>query len=191
MVCPKCGFSHHCLCGDFPTLSTEVELILLCHPNELLRATNTGKLLLRCMPKAQVFTWSRTEPPPSLLSKLQLHPNPVLLFPSEQSKALNTNTRPQDQPALYVILDATWQEAKKMWRQSRWLQQLPQVHLEGVYESQYSLRRNQNRGNLCTCEVGIELIKAHGDKQEANEMADFLQNYLKVFQADKSGHSLK
>jgi DTW domain-containing protein YfiP len=193
MTCPKCGFRHHCLCDDFPLLKTDIELILLSHPNELPRVTNTGKLLLRSMPNTQVFTWSRTEPPASLLNQLQAHSNPVLLFPSMQSEALNPNKSSLDkaEPALYVILDATWQEAKKMWRQSPWLQQLHQVHLENTNESLYSLRRNQNSGNLCTFEVGVELIRAHGDETEANKMADFLEYYLNVFQADKSGHQLK
>ncbi len=51
-----------------------------------------------------------------------------------------------------VILDATWQEAGKMYRQSPYLQSLARVELQTEQGSAFRLRRNQRQGGLCTLE---------------------------------------
>jgi DTW domain-containing protein YfiP len=51
-----------------------------------------------------------------------------------------------------VILDATWQEAGKMYRQSPYLQSLARVELQAEQGSAFRLRRNQRQGGLCTLE---------------------------------------
>ena len=96
-----------------------------------------------------------------------------------------------DRKPLFIILDGTWQEAKKILNKSVWLQAIPQAHLNITSESSYTLRRNQDSGHLCTCEVGVELLKALGEEEQARQIDDYFQHYLKVFQADKCGHSLK
>ncbi|PMG05716.1 DTW domain-containing protein [Vibrio breoganii] len=190
MPCSNCGFTHNCLCEQLPRFDDSIQVALLCHPNELKRETNTGKILLWSLPGVQQFEWSRKEPPADLLALIEQHPKPVLLFPSKQSLPIAQNTADKE-PRLYIVLDATWQEAKKMWRQSPWLQALSQYHLLPASHSNYSLRRNQSDGNLCTCEVGSELMKLEGLNEQANELNHFLQLYLQVFQADRSGHALK
>ncbi|WP_345843656.1 tRNA-uridine aminocarboxypropyltransferase [Shewanella algae] len=51
-----------------------------------------------------------------------------------------------------VVLDATWQEAGKMYRQSPYLQSLARVELQAEQGSAFRLRRNQRQGGLCTLE---------------------------------------
>ncbi|QNH98949.1 DTW domain-containing protein [Shewanella algae] len=51
-----------------------------------------------------------------------------------------------------VILDATWLEAGKMYRQSPYLQSLARVELQAEQGSAFRLRRNQRQGGLCTLE---------------------------------------
>ncbi|CAM2880597.1 tRNA-uridine aminocarboxypropyltransferase [Vibrio rarus] len=192
MACSVCGFQHHCLCEQYPKFQHSIQVALLCHPNELNRATNTGKILLSALSTAEQFVWSRTEPPQELLTLIDEHPNPLLVFPSEHSQPITEchHQRSAEQP-LYIVLDATWQEAKKMWRKSPWLQALPQCHLQPTGTSNYTLRRNQNEGNLCTCEVGTELMRTEGRHQQAQQLDDFLHYYLQVFQADRNGHAIK
>lgn len=78
-----------------------------------------------------------------------------------------------------------------MLNKSAWLNTIPQIHLDITTESSYTLRRNQDRGHLCTCEVGIELLKSFGESEPAKLIDDYYQQYLKVFHADKCGHTLK
>ncbi len=189
-MCDKCGLSNQCACWLMSPLNSTLQLLVIQHPNEAKRPTNSAKILQWCLPNYQHFTWSRVAPPTQLLDIIAHHPNPILLFPTEHSVPLSNATNyPKDEP-LFIILDATWQEAKKMWRQSSWLQTLYTAILTDVPPSQFNLRRNQRQQSLCTCEVGIALL---GYRQELEAQADLksrMLSYFAMYQADRSGHAL-
>ena len=193
-ACSGCGFTHQCICHLIPSVESQIDLVLLTHENELSRDTNTGKLLQQSLKQCESFVWQRKTPPADLIALLEDETRqPFLLFPSEESMECQQAVlnEASNQKPLFIILDGTWQEAKKMLNKSPWLQPIPQVHLGITSESSYTLRRNQNSGHLCTCEVGVELLKTLGEDEPARLINDYYQHYLKVFQADKSGHALK
>ncbi|PMH45449.1 DTW domain-containing protein [Vibrio sp. 10N.286.49.B3] len=190
--CPNCGFVHQCICASVPILTSPIHLALLMHENEVSRETNTGKLLQQTLTNCTQHIWQRKTPPSELI-KLINSPDyhAMILFPSEESQLISTVSTSEtvDKPIpLFIILDATWQEAKKMIRRSAWLQALPHVHFETEQTSRYSLRRNQHQGHLCTCEVGAELLKQTGSDQEADKLMAYFEHYLAVYQADRCGH---
>ncbi|MCF7506732.1 DTW domain-containing protein [Vibrio sp. L3-7] len=193
-ACSSCGFTHQCICHLIPSIESQTDLVLLTHENELSRDTNTGKLLQQSLQQCQSFVWQRKTPPAELMALLEDKTRqPFLLFPSDTSIECQQAviTKAKNRKPLFIILDGTWQEAKKMLNKSIWLQAIPQVHLNITSESSYTLRRNQDSGHLCTCEVGVELLKALGEDEQAQQIDGYFQHYLKVFQADKCGHSLK
>lgn len=156
-----------------------------------MRKTNTGKLVLSSIPQCQSFTWDRVSPPTELL-ELLANPvyQPYLLFPDADSHQLQPNlfSNSTKQP-LFILLDSTWQEAKKMVRRSDWLKALPKIQLESTSQSSYSLRKNQSEGHLCTCETVAELLKQLGEEANAQELNQIYRHYLSVYQSDKSGHT--
>lgn len=193
--CPHCGFQFNCICSLLPKLRSEHALMLLMHPNELTRDTNTGKLIAQCQLNVTQAVWDRTAPPAELLEMLA-EPSllPVLLFPSEESLTLaqvRQQSDKQNRKPLYIILDATWQEARKMLNKSRWLEGMAMMGLATQTDSQYQLRRNQQEGNLCTFEIAAQLLGQLGEEQNQQQMLDFFKHYLPVFQAEKSGHTVK
>ncbi|MEZ9644619.1 tRNA-uridine aminocarboxypropyltransferase [Vibrio sp. 10N.222.51.C8] len=193
-ACHGCSFTHQCICHLIPSVASQIDLVLLTHENELSRDTNTGKLLQQSLDQCQSIVWQRKTPPAELIALLDDKTRqPFLLFPSDQSVECQqaVMTQAQSRKPLFIILDGTWQEAKKMLNKSSWLQAVPQVHLDITSESSYTLRRNQDSGHLCTCEVGIELLKSLGESESAKLIDDYYQHYLKVFHADKCGHALK
>jgi DTW domain-containing protein YfiP len=172
-----------------------VNIVLLTHENELKRDTNTGKLLQQTLPNCQSYVWQRKSAPADLMAMINEDAiQALLLFPSEQSVDVNEMTEiypVENQKLLFIVLDGTWQEAKKMMNKSPWLQSIPQIHLTPSLDSAYTLRRNQDSGHLCTCEVGSLLLSQLGETEQAQELNQYFHHYLKVFQADKSGHALK
>ena len=194
-LCPQCGFQFNCLCSLLPKLNSEPTLLLLMHPNEVTRDTNTGKLLAPCQLNVTQAVWDRKVPPAELLEMLA-DPSllPIILFPSEQSLTLEQvqqQSKVQNRQPLYIIVDATWQEARKMINKSRWLDGLVMMNLDIQAHSQYQLRRNQQDGNLCTFEVAAQLLGQLGEEQNQQQMLDFFKQYLPRFQAEKSGHEFK
>ncbi|EGQ8449235.1 DTW domain-containing protein [Vibrio alginolyticus] len=193
--CPTCGFQFNCMCSLMPKLTSEHNILLLMHPNELKRDTNTGQLLEQCQLNIERVIWDRKQPPAELLTLLA-DPSryPVLLFPCEESITLEhvvLQSQQQTKTPLFIILDATWQEARKMINKSRWLEGIPTMGLSASADSQYQLRRNQQQGNLCTFEVAAHLLGQLGEQNNQQQMQRFFAHYLALFQAEKSGHALK
>ncbi|EHA1100871.1 TPA: DTW domain-containing protein [Vibrio alginolyticus] len=193
--CPTCGFQFNCMCSLMPKLNSKHNILLLMHPNELKRDTNTGQLLEQCQLNIERVIWDRKQPPAELLTLLA-DPSryPVLLFPCEESITLEhvvLQSQQQTKTPLFIILDATWQEARKMINKSRWLEGIPTMGLSASADSQYQLRRNQQQGNLCTFEVAAHLLGQLGEQNNQQQMQRFFAHYLALFQAEKSGHALK
>ncbi len=194
-TCASCGFTHQCLCARIPRLISNAYIALLTHENELHRDTNTGKWLQASLAHCSIHIWQRKSMPISLnelIEREQL--TPFLLFPDEESITVESITEAKNSTnikPLFVVLDATWQEAKKMARKSHWLADWPKVSLEPKNTSQYTLRRNQDSGHLCTLEVGSEILAVLGHSEDAQQLNAFFDYYLKAYQADKSGHQLR
>ena len=187
--CPRCGFQHNCICHAEPTLSCPHVYVLLTHPKEMGKDTNTGQLMERSLPHCQRQIWDRVNPPQALLEMLDdPHYQQWLLFPGDDKVPAQPFHSPQDKTPLFVLLDATWQEARKMIRRSPWLASLPRLELTPGTGSSYALRRNQQPGNLCTCEAGIALLETAGFHQDARQLQQYFDHFTGVFQAEKSGH---
>lgn len=197
MACSRCGLTHQCICQQIPDLSSsQLLLSLLMHPEEITRETNTGRWLIEALPHCQAFTWQRTQQNTDLLARVaKKNVSSFLVFPDEHSVTETqaiAQCEAQGTTPHFIILDGTWQEARKMRRKSAWLETLPTVTLStSGMTSQYQLRRNQESGHLCTLEVANVLMAAIGEKQAADEMEQFFLHYMDVYKADKSGHAWK
>ncbi len=186
-VCPKCGFQYNCYCEAIPSIASRLNFTLLTHPNELSRATNTGTILTQLLSRVAIEPWARQIPSEKLVTLLPPK-RAVVLYPSDDSTDISTLTEQELDHTHIVVLDATWQEAKKMLLRSPWLNALPKVHVTANQTSQYPLRRNQQAGNLCTFEVVSEVIAVLESQQTAQRMRAFFTHYLACFQAERSGH---
>lgn len=149
-----------------------MQIILLTHERELTRPSNTGQLALVAFPdKVQRVTWSRVHADTALIAALASQ-QAILLFPKEDAKMSVASAENQAEYILdptidsiaktVVILDATWQEARKMFRQSPYLKAAVRIGLDSPASSDFSLRRNQVDGGLCTVECIITLWQQAG-----------------------------
>lgn len=176
-----------------------MQIILLTHERELTRKTNTGQLALAAFPEeVKSIVWLRTAPDKDLVAMLASQ-QAKLLFPASDTEpavpidhnALDTvlaepvlsNAKAllapaqstviaELMPSQVVILDATWQEARKMLRQSTYLKTAARVSLPPLMpESAFILRRNQQEGGLCTAECIIALWRQCGRAEQATLLA--------------------
>ena len=84
---------------------------------------------------------------------------------------------PASNRPLFVLLDATWPEARKMFRKSPYLDHLPVLSLQPEHISRYRLRRSRRDDHFCTSEVAALCLDLAGDAQAAQT----LEAYLDVF----------
>nr|WP_269809156.1 tRNA-uridine aminocarboxypropyltransferase [Enterovibrio nigricans] len=177
-------------------LSSEVRIELLMHKTEVARATNTGQLLEHALPYCRRHVWHRKAPPAELLTLLaDPAAEPYLVFPDGSAisleSAVNRRTaKPEAKPLHFIIIDATWQQARKMLRKSPWLSDVPTVSLPDNLTTTYQLRRNQPEGGLCTCEVGILLLEAMHEPGNARALTNYFHQFMAVFEADRQHQSL-
>ncbi|USH04031.1 DTW domain-containing protein [Grimontia kaedaensis] len=195
--CPSCGFHYNCLCEAVPKLDSHVRIELLMHETETGRATNTGQLLENALPYCRRHVWQRKTPPLELLTLLaDPAAQPYLVFPGEEAIALEKavsrmTSKPEAKPIHFIIIDATWQQARKMLRQSPWLEDVPMITLPEGLSTRYALRRNQPEGSLCTCEVGMVLMDAMGEAENAVEVGKYFDKFMQVFELDRQHQSLQ
>jgi len=182
--CPGCRvvFSH-CLCALRPVVPTTAGVCLIMFDIEPLKPTNTGWLIADVVPETFAFGWARTEVDPALLALLaDPQWQPYVVFPGEfVDPARVVNTLPPALPAgkrpLFVLLDATWPEARKMFRKSPFLNHLPVLSLQSEQLSRYRLRRSKRDDHFCTSEVAALCLELAGETHAAQT----LEAYLDVF----------
>ena len=188
---PRCEgcrvIESYCLCAWKPTVEAKSAVCLLMYDTEPLKPTNTGWLIADVIKDTAAFGWSRTdidERLPALLNDPQWQP--YIVFPGEFVAAervvnevkVETGKRP-----LFILLDATWPEARKMFRKSPYLDQLPVLSLAPEQMSRYRLRRSKRDDHFCTAEVAALCLKLADDQRAAR----VLDAYLDVFSAHYLG----
>jgi hypothetical protein len=189
----------HCLCALRPAVTVRAGVCLLMADIEPLKPSNTGWLIADVVADTFAFGWARTEVDPALLALLaDPQWQPYLVFPGEfvaagrvvtavQASASapgggNSNSGNASAPALakrplFVLLDATWPEARKMFRKSPYLDHLPVLSLQSEQLSRYRLRRAQCDSHFCTSEVAALCLELAGEPHAAQT----LEAYLDVF----------
>lgn len=190
--CAACRLRpSHCLCGLRPQLATRVGMCLLMSDTEPLKPSNTGWLIADVVADTAAFAWARTAVDPALLALLaDPQWQPYLVFPGEfvapervvhallpPAAASTESAAGAPQRPLFILLDATWQEARKIFKKSPYLNSLPVLSLQSEQLSRYRLRRAQRDTHFCTAEVAALCLALAGEPLAAQT----LEAYLDVF----------
>jgi DTW domain-containing protein len=181
--CPGCRLvPSHCMCSVRPLVPTRVGMCLLMADIEPLKPSNTGWLIADVVQDTFAFGWARTEVNPALLALLaDPQWQPLVVFPGEfvapERVVHDVPKAPAGQRPLFILLDATWPEARKMFRKSPYLNTLPVLSLNPEQVSRYQLRRSRRDDHFCTSEVASLCLDLAGEAQAAHT----LQAYLDVY----------
>ena len=177
----------HCLCALRPAVPTHAGVCLIMADIEPLKPSNTGWLIADVVASTFAFGWARTEVDPALLALLaDPQWQPYLVFPGEfvadgrvvtELLPIEARHGKKGRRPLFVLLDATWPEARKMFRKSPYLEHLPVLSLQSGQLSSYRLRRSRRDGHFCTSEVAALCLALAGETHAAQT----LEAYLAVF----------
>jgi len=178
----------HCMCALRPAVATAAGVCLLMADIEPLKPSNTGWLIADVVADTFAFGWARTEVDPALLALLaDPQWQPYVVFPGEFVAPERVVTQliggsdPRSGGAwgrpLFILLDATWPEARKMFRKSPYLNHLPVLSLASEQISRYKLRRSRRDDHFCTSEVAALCLDLAGEPLAAQT----LEAYLDVF----------
>ena len=195
--CDECLLPRlNCLCPYHVTATARAEVWLVMHPYEAYKPTNTGRLIKDVLPSTRIFQWSRTAPDETLLALLASeHYQPFLIFPDDQPDYAD---RVVHQPAtdngripVFIILDGTWRQARRMFRQSACFATLPILPLHTDRLTRYKLRTPASEHHLCTAEVAAELLKMAGDVQAGQLLDDYFDTFNDCYAASRVHQRIK
>lgn len=181
-----------CLCAEVPAPSARSAVLLLMYTGECYKPSNTGRLIADVAAESYAFVWDRTQPDPALLQLLQRQDlAPVVVFPHEYAsteRCISTiplELQTGSKKPLFIMLDGTWREAKKMFSKSPYLDAFPVLGINPTAASGYKLREAAHLHQLCTAEVGIEVLKLAGDAQAAADLSQYFQVFRRQYMAGK------
>lgn len=174
----------HCICAQRPVVATRAGVCLLMADIEPLKPSNTGWLVADVVADTFAFGWARTETDPDLLTLLS---DPqwqaYVVFPGEYAapeRVVNTVANPAAPGAatgkrpLFILLDGTWAEARKIFARSPYLADLPVLSLRPEARSAYKLRRSRRDDHLCTVEVAALCLALAGEPVAAQTLTAYL-----------------
>jgi len=171
--------------------NSAVDWVLLLHRDEIFKPTNTGRLIADLFPKqSHAFCWDRTQPDGALLALLQ---DPkrrcFIIFPGDEHAPRESISPSIDQPfqaadderkVTLILLDGTWKQARKMYRQSQWLAGVPLLDLKHILASKalshignYRVRKAVQDGQLATCEAAAAALKGCGQDRACEQLLDY------------------
>lgn len=193
--CEQCRVSiKHCICSLKPSTTSNTGFVLLMYDTEVLKPSNTGRLIADIIPNTYAFLWSRTEVNVELIALLN-DPQwqPFVVFPNQyadekQQVFQNVLPRVNDKKPLFIMLDGSWREAKKMFRKSPYIARFPVFSIipNDVVEindndentvSRYQIRKAAVNNQLATAEVAARILAIAGE----NKNAELLDLWFDVF----------
>jgi len=134
-----------CLCAAVPTVATRTRVVIVRHHLEKHRSSNSGRLAHAALPNSVIVDHGGLGGP-AVLPPLD---GAWLLYPAGESVDLAT----APPPAQLVVLDATWSQARRMYRKLGALRGLPVLRLPDAPVPPARLRESPGEGRVSTIEA--------------------------------------
>ena len=207
--CPLCQLAKQfCICTIAPKkgdITSNAAFLLLMYDTEVLKPSNTGKLIADLIPDTFAFLWSRTTKNDELQAILDDEQwQPYVVFPQEyvqENRPVETHSIScsKGKRPLFIMLDGSWREAKKMFRKSPYLDKFPVVSFDPKIfvedkqndslvndsveqtpvgeNSRYTVRKTELEHQFSTAEVAARVLAMSGE----NDNAHLLDLWFDVF----------
>jgi len=160
--CERCLFQRRvCLCAAIPALPTRTRIVIVRHHLERWRSSNSGRLAHLALPNSEIVEHGGSGGParlPDLGGAWLLYPEGEVL-----------REAPATPPRQLVVLDATWSQARRMYRKLAALRGLPILRLPEAPMAAARLRESPGAGRVSTIEAIARALRALDD--EAGEAA--------------------
>ena len=150
--CGRCLFLRRvCLSAEIPALATRTRIVIVRHHLERHRSSNSGRLAHLALPNSEIVDHGGSGGP----ARLPAMDGAWLLYP-EGAAAREVPAVP---PAQLVVLDATWSQARRMYRKLGALRGLPILHLPAAPMAAARLRESPAPGRVSTIEAIAQALR--------------------------------
>jgi DTW domain-containing protein YfiP len=178
--CARC-LLQHCLCSEVPTVPTQTRVIIVRHHLEIHRASNTGRLAHLALPNSVVIDHGGA----GGSAKLTALEGAWLLFPEGPVTPVPVTPPPR----ALVVLDATWSQARRMFRKLDALRGLPILRLAEAPMPAARLRESPAPGKVSTIEAIARALRVLEGDATATPLEQLFA--LAVTRAAQSGRQMR
>jgi len=144
--CPRCRYQRRvCLCAEIPAVANRTRVVIVRHHLERHRSSNSGRLAHLALANSEIVEHGGTGGPATLPAL----DGAYLLYPLGAPAV----AVPEPAPRQLVVLDATWSQARRMFRKLAPLRGLPILHVPGGDRPVARLRASPGVGLVSTIEA--------------------------------------
>lgn len=144
--CTRCLYQQRvCLCAQTPTVVTRTRVVIVRHHLERHRSSNSGRLAHHALPNSVIVDHGG-QGGPAALPPLD---GAWLLYPA----GAPVDVAAVAPPSSLVVLDATWSQARRMYRKLDALRGLPVLRLPDAPVPAARLRESPGEGRVSTIEA--------------------------------------
>lgn len=192
--CPCCLLSQQwCACHYRPEPDTSCAVAIVFYQGEVFKPSNSGRLIADTVADNHAFLWRRTEIDQTYQDLID-NPKyqPLVVFPEEYADPryfvdhlTDYQKLTHQKIPLFIFLDGTWREARKMFR-SHWFNDLPVISLFEAQQINYQLRQSVHDFQLGTADVAIHLFAQLGHQALSQKLAQYANIMQGRYLAGKS-----
>ncbi len=192
--CRRCGLPPSlCICAMAPRLDTDMEFIIVSHVKEMIRASNTARLVQLALPATRILLRGVREQPVSPLEFQRPDRFVCLLFPSPDAREIDAGLLASLRlPPVFVIADGSWRQAAGTVRRQPGLQDLPRFKLPPGPESRYRLRRQTYPDRVSTFEAVARVIGLMEGSEKQNQLEEYFEEMVRrsLMASGRTGQSV-
>jgi DTW domain-containing protein len=179
-TCPRCLFQRRvCLCADIPVVPTRTHVVIVRHHSERHRSSNSGRLAHMALPNSELIDHGGALG----VAVLPDLADAWLLYP--QGEPVHELAVP---PRQLVVLDATWSQARRMYRKLAALRGLPILRLPAVTTPVARMRESPAPDRVSTIEAIAHALRMIEGDAVARPLEELFQ--LAVRRAAATGRSV-
>lgn len=199
--CPWCLLGElFCTCEHRQYLNTSANFMLIMYDDEVLKPTNSGRLIADTVPNTSAFLWSRIEPNKQMVEMINdPQYQPLLIFPAQYAQEgqlvvehidqvthavecdkleINSDTTKNKKIPLLILLDGSWRQAIKMFRKSPYLHELPLLSFNPETLATYELRKGSHDFQLSTAEVAALAFSAINEPKNGEALSTWFDLFV-------------
>ena len=152
-VCEKCWRPEVvCYCRHVKQIPTQTRVVILQHPRERDVPINTARIAALCLPSSELHVGVKFGGTKALASAVSDPARPpILLYPAPD--AVDIEAHPPDGPRTLIVLDGTWWQASKLWKENPELHAIPRYAFRPAAPSDYRIRKEPQEDYVSTLEA--------------------------------------
>lgn len=187
-ACPECRRDRkNCICGKVTAFSNRTRVIILQHPQEQFKISNSAALAHLMLRNSTLLTGLSWKSFKAIAGESELPSQWGILHlkgghsgekPVEIFERNGSLVKDSFQLQGIIVIDGSWKQAKALWWRNSWLLKLHRIALNPDFQS---VRNQSKEEGLSTIEAIAFALKNFGEKSVMVE--SLIYQYVKLIQA--------